>query len=472
MIEKSVKKIRPYTACAIVKGLEFDNEKIKEIIDIQEKLHGSYGRNRKKLAVGVYPLEEIKLPIKFLARSPEEIKFRPLGSTNEMNGRQILSQHPVGREYGHLLKDLELFPIFEDANNQILSMPPIINSEKTGKISEDTKDIFVECSGFNKEYLAKTLNIIVCSLADLGGEIYAMEIEDNNENEKYLSPNLGPEKMEFSLDYINKNLGLSLTEKEVIKYLKKMGIHCERNKGERESKLIALVPAYRTDILHEIDLVEEVAIAYGYDNFKPEIPKISTIGQEDNMSILKRKISEVLIGAGIQEISSYHLSTKEKQFKKMNIKDFKDKTIKVVESKTENNILSTSLIANSINVLGENSDASYPQKIFEVGRVFYHDKKTETGIGEEEKLCISLCHETANFTELKQILDYLIRMFNKNYEIKEIVEEGFIEGRVGSVIVNSREYGVLGEISPIVLRNNKIKMPVVSLEIEIGWLMD
>lgn len=466
IIEKSVKKVRPYTVCAIVKELNFNDEKIKEIIDMQEKLHAGYGRNRKKLAIGIYPLEQIKLPIRFLAKKPEEIKFQPLNFQKEINGRQILSQHPVGREYAHLLKDSKFFPVFEDDNKEILSMPPIINSEKTGKISENTKNIFIECSGFNLNYLKKSLNMIVCWLSDLGGKVYAMEIEDKGENKNYLSPNLDQEKMEFSSEYINKNLGLELSGGEIKNLLGKMGISYVNEKN----KSYALIPAYRSDILHEIDLVEEVAIAYGYENFKQEIPEISTIGEESNISIFKRKISEILIGLGLEEISSYHLSTKDKQFKKISIKEFKDKIIEVLDSKTENNILRASLFANSIEFLSKNSDATYPQKIFEIGRVFYNDKNTETEIREEERLCISLCHEKANFTELKQILDYLMRMMDKNYEIIESKRDWFIDGRVGSIVVNGKDIGVIGEVLPFVLRNNKIKMPVVSLEINIEEL--
>lgn len=462
IIDKSVKQVRPYTACAIVKGLKFDYEKIHEIIDIQEKLHGSYGRNRKKLAIGIYPLEEIKLPIKFLAKKPEEIKFQPLEFPRKINGRQILSQHPTGREYRDLLKDCEVFPVFEDANNEVLSMPPIINSHKTGKVSEKTKDIFIECSGFNKEYLQKTLNMIVCALNEMGGKIYSMEIEDKTEG-NWNSPNLENEKLEFSIETLNKTLGLELTKKEIKELLIKMGIGFIKDKD----KTFALIPCYRTDILHEIDLSEEIAIAYGYDNFKPEIPEISTIGKENEIGILKRKISEILIGLGLLEISSFHLSTKEKQFKNIGIKEFKDSMIEVIESKTKNNILRSSLFANSIAVLSENSDSAYPQKIFELGKVFYHNNKNRTEIGEEEKLCISLCSEKANFTEIKQILDYLMRMLEIKYEIKETEKEGFIDGRCGSIIVNGSEIGILGEVSPFVLRNNKIKMPVAALEINI-----
>jgi phenylalanyl-tRNA synthetase beta chain len=462
-IDKSVKQVRPFISCAIIKNLKLNDEKIKEIIDIQEKLHASYGRNRKKLAIGIYPLESIKLPIKFLAKKPEEIKFLPLESKKEMTGRQILSQHPAGREYGDLLKGIEFFPIFQDANNEILSMPPIINSEKTGKITENTKEVFIECSGFHQEYLKKTLNMIVTAFAEMGGKIYQMEIENNNSNE--LSPNLEPERMNFSIENLNKTLGLNLNETQIKELLAKMGLGYENN--------AAIIPQYRTDIIHEVDLAEEVAIAYGYDNFKPEIPRISTIGQEDSTAILKRKISEILIGLNLLEISTYHLSTKEKQFKKMNVKEFKPMMIEVEDSKTENNILRHSLLAQSINTLSENSDASYPQKIFELGKTFQHDEKSKNQIKESEKLCISLCHEKANFTEIKQILDYLTKMLNTSYEIKEISHPAFIEGRAGEIIISKdnkqKIIGVIGEIRPIVLKNNKIRMPVASLEISLDF---
>ncbi|VVB78947.1 Phenylalanine--tRNA ligase beta subunit [uncultured archaeon] len=463
-IDKTVKKVRPYTACAIVKNLKLTEEKIKELIDIQEKLHGSYGRNRKKLAIGIYPLEQIKLPITFLAKKPEEIKFQPLDFPKEINGRQILSQHPTGREYASLLKECEVFPVFEDGNSEILSMPPIINSDKTGKITENTKEVFIECSGFNKEYLAKTLNMVVCALSDIGGKIYGMEIIDK---EKYLSPNLEPEKLNFSIENINKTLGLNLAEKEIIKNLEKMGIGYLKEKEQS----IALIPCYRTDILHEIDLSEEVGIAYGYENFIPEIPQISTIGEEDKTSVLKRKISEALIGLGFIEISTYFLSTKEKQFKNIGIKDFKNEIIEVLDSKTENNILRTSLLSQSVNILSQSSDATYPQKLFELGRIFYSDEKSDTGIGEEESLCISMCDEAANFTEIKQALDYLMRMLDIKYEIREAENPSFITGRCGSIIVNNKPIGIIGEIAPFILKNNKIKMPVASLELDIENLM-
>ena len=149
IIDRSVKDVRPYTACAIVRNLHFDNEKIKEVMDMQEKLHITYGRNRRKAAIGIYPYEKIMAPITFKAENPQDIIFQPLEFSKEMNGLQVLKQHPAGKEYGHLLDGMKKFPVFRDANNKILSMPPIINSHNTGKISEKTTDVFVEFSGFD-----------------------------------------------------------------------------------------------------------------------------------------------------------------------------------------------------------------------------------------------------------------------------------------------------------------------------------
>jgi len=460
-VDKSVKSVRPFTVCAVIKGLKFDDKKIKEIVDIQEKLHLTLGRKRKKIAIGIYPLEKIEFPIKFIAKKPSEILFRPLEFPKELTGAQILRQHPTGRDYAHLLDKAEVFPIFVDAKDRVLSMPPIINSHETGKISENTKDVFVECSGFNLYYLNKTMNILSSVFSDMGGKIYSVKIIDSK---PFVSPNLEPEKIEFKVENINKTLGLNLTEKEIKNYLERMGIGFEKPKD----KCYALIPCYRVDVLHWIDLAEEVAVAYGFENFNAEIPEISTIGEEDKMSVFKRAVSEILAGLGLLEVSSYHLTTKD-DVRKMHYEynDF----IEAEESKTEYNVLRMDLISNLLKVLSENSDSSYPQKIFENGRVFELDEKEETGIKEKERLGIAICDEKANFTELKQVLDYLFKMLDKEYKIEECENNNFISGRVGKIIVNEREIGVIGEIAPRVLKNWKIGYPVPALELNLSSLM-
>jgi len=458
IIDESVKEVRPFTACAIVKNLKFNDEKIKEIIDIQEKLHTTVGRNRKKMALGVYPLEKIKLPITYKAMRPNEIKFQPLEFPHEITGQQVLSKHPTGREYAHLLEEKTHFPIFIDANNEILSMPPIINSHKTGKITENTKDIFIECSGFDFNILNKTLNILVTMLADMGGEIYQMKLKGTKTIE---TPNLTAEKMKLNLNNIENLLGINPNEKEVKKLLEKMGY-------DYSNKVVS-IPAYRTDILHENDIIEDIAIAYGYDIFEPKIPEVATIGSEDPKSTLKRKIGEILSGLGFLETYSYTLTKKEDQIKKMNQPE-DTKLIEVENSKTEYTILKKDLLHTALRTISQNSDNEYPQKIFEITPIFEKDDSIESRIKEQTNLTIS--QVPGNFTELKQTLNYLGKMLGLGFEYKNKTNKNFIEGRAASIILDNKEIGVIGEVNPEILQNWKIKYPVVSLELNFDELFE
>lgn len=448
-IEKSVKEIRPYTACAIVKKIKFDDEKIKEIIDIQEKIHSTIGRKRKKLAIGIYPLEKIKLPIRFMALEPDKIKFIPLEFEKEMSGLEILQRHPTGREYAHLLAGKTKFPIFIDDENKILSMPPIINSHLTGKITEKTKDVFVECSGFDFDILKKCLNIIVTALADMGGIIYQIELEGLNEK----TPNFSPEKRKISVENVNKLLGLELKEKDIKNLLMKMGHNYVNGNVE--------IPAWRVDILHEVDLIEDIAIAYGYENFIPELPEISTIGEQNPKEIIKRRISEILTGIGILEVSNYHLTKKTDQFAKMGIPEKEEKDfIEIENSKTEYNIMRKDLSHYSLKILSENVDVEYPHKIFESGKIFTKN---------DEKDHLAVAVSPGNFTQAKQILEYLLRMMNVSIKTEESDEfpPHFIEGRVAEIFIGNKKIGYLGEIHPKILKNWRLKMPVALFEIEL-----
>ncbi len=453
IVDGSVKNIRPFTACAIIRNLELDHYKIKEIIEIQEKLHSTLGRKRKKVAIGIYPFDKIKFPITFKAIEPDKIKFQPLETIREMSGLEILQKTNAGREYAHLLAGKEKFPIFIDAEGKILSMPPIINSQITGKVSEETKEIFVECSGFDFETLSKCLNILVTSFAEMGGKIYQMEIKYSK---KIITPNLTPEKMKISIEATNKLLGIELKEKQIKELLEKMG-YSYNNKN-------VLIPAWRTDILHEVDLIEDIAIAYGYENFKPVIPNFSTMGQEDAKQSIKRKIAEALIGLGMLEVSNYHLTNKNDQFLTMGISDRQIKNfIEVEQSKTEYNILRKDLTHYLLKNLSENVDVEYPQKIFEIGKIF-------DGLSEKENLAIAIT--PGNFTELKQAIFYLFGMIGEKIEISESEKnpDWFIEGRVIEIKQQGKKIGWLGEIHPKILKNWKIKMPIALLEINIETL--
>ncbi len=455
IVDSSAKDIRPYTACAIIKELKLDDEKIKEIIEIQEKLHATMGRKRKKIAIGIYPLEKIKLPITLKALEPDYIKFIPLDSEREMSGLQILQKHPTGKEYAHILAGKSKFPVFVDAEDNVLSMPPIINSQMTGKVTPDTKEVFIECSGFDFKSLKKCLNILALVFSDIGGKIYQMELKGAPEK---ISPVFETEKIKISLENTNKTLGININEKKLKTLLEEMG-----HDYNPKTKEVEIGP-WRTDILHEIDLIEDIAIAYGYQNLTPEIPKISTIGGESKKEIIKRKITEILTGLGIIEVSNYHLTNEEYQFKKMGFSERQKKEVVELEkSKTEFNLLRKDLSSSILKNFSENVDSEYPQKIFEINRVF----ELKENVNEEERL--SLAITPGNFTEIKQMLLYLARFLDIQIKFKEKEEipMHLIDGRTASIILDNKEIGSIGEVHPKILRNWKIKMPVSIFEISL-----
>ncbi|HUW43669.1 MAG TPA: phenylalanine--tRNA ligase subunit beta [Bacillota bacterium] len=460
IIDSSVKNIRPYTTCAIAKGIQFNDEKIKELVEMQEKLHMTIGRKRKKIAIGIYPLEKIKLPITFKAIEPDKIKFIPLEMNRELSGLEILQRHPAGKEYAHLLAGKTKFSVFIDADKQILSMPPIINSHLTGKITSQTRDIFIECSGEDFETLKTCLNIIITCLDEMGGKIYQMNL---HYGKKEITPDLTPKKIKVSLKNTNQLLGLELKEKEFKKLIEKMGHNYNLKNNSVE------VASWRTDVLHEVDIIEDVAIAYGYENFIPEIPEIATTGREDEKEVVKKKLSEILSGLGMVEVSNYHLTNKKNQIEKMNLVEKQEEFIEVKESKTEQDILRKNLTHLLLKNFSENIDSEYPQQIFEIGKVFCI--KTEKGnIIEKEMLAAAI--SPGNFTKIKQIFEYLFRMLGKEIEKELIFKEPteissyFIGGRTAEIIFKGEKIGFIGEIHPKILKNWKIKMPVALFEIE------
>jgi len=220
IVNEAVKKIRPYSMAAIVKSVAFTDEKIKEIMQWQEKIHATYGRNRKKMAMGFYLLDKIKFPVTYTAKSPKDIVFEPLDMPEKMNALKILQRHPTGREYAYQLEGFDKYPVYYDSNNEVLSMPPIINSNNSGKILPNTKDVFIECSGSDLETLKKVITLAVVDLIDAGGKAYSVDVVYGNKKEAIT---LETEQIKISLEDVNKLLGLQLKESDLTRLLPKMG---------------------------------------------------------------------------------------------------------------------------------------------------------------------------------------------------------------------------------------------------------
>lgn len=457
IVDKSVAGVRPFTACAVVKGLQLDDEKLREIIQVQEKLHVTYCRNRKKAAIGIYPLEKIQFPVRYLAKRPQEIVFVPLEGQRELNAQQLLAQHPTGRAYAHLLEGKQKFPVFVDAKGQVLSVPPIINAQLTGKVEVTTKDVFIECSGFDLHTLKILLNIIVAMLADMGGRIVSVDVAYGK---KVTTPDLAPRKMKVDVDAINQLLGLELKESDIKRLLERMGFGYQNK--------TALIPAYRADIMHTVDLAEDIAIAYGYDKLIPEIPQVATIGSEDPFAGFQNTLADFLVGLGLLEARTYHITNANVQNTMMN------RTGDIIELANaltvDYNALRSRLLPTLMEVLKTNKMKDYPQKFFTTGTVFTSNPKTPTQVEEQAMLSIVSAHPKADYTEIRQILEYALRVLGVQCSFEETEHGSFIPGRVAQLKIDGHSIGVLGEIAPQVIANFNLEMPIAAAEINLTEL--
>ncbi|MFH1249159.1 MAG: phenylalanine--tRNA ligase subunit beta [archaeon] len=452
-IEENVAKVRPLTVCAVVKNLKFDEESIKQMIQLQEKLCEGFGLGRKEAALGVYDLDKIKWPITYTAFSPDKLKFVPLEMDKPLTLKEILQKHDKGRQYAHLLKDAAEYPIFIDNAKEVLSMPPIINSNYTGKVTADTKNVFIEVSGFSYNFITPILNIIVCALSDRGGKIEKVTIL--NGKSKITTPDLSAQSKTIDADYCNSIIGLNLKQAEICNLLKKARFDAKSQGG----KITVQYLPYRQDIMDDRDVIEDVAIAYGYSNLAPEETRVTTIGKPSEISEEKRKISELLIGLGMQEIATFTLTNKNNLFKKVNKPE--GNIVEVANPISENYAcLRDSLVPSMLEFLSANTKKEFPQKVFEMGEVYNIEKEcTQT------RLSVAITHSKVNFTEIRQILDNIARSRSIPISIGEKKDNSFIEGRTGAIIKDEKEIGIIGEVHPKVLSIWNIEMPCSILEI-------
>ncbi len=425
---------------------------------MQEKLHVSHCRNRRKAAIGIYPLDKISWPVRFESRSPSEISFMPLEASREMTATQILSAHPTGKQYAHLLEGEKSYPVFVDSSDQILSMPPIINSALTGRVTEDTKDVFVECSGFDQQFLDNLLSIIVCALVDEGGQVKTVEVAYSSGS--YSTPVLKPTTMPISIAYINRLLGLSLNETEIKRLLSRTGLGYSAKK--------AIIPPYRVDILHQIDLVEEVLIAYGLDNINPEHNEAATIGGENPLMVFRQRVADLIAGLGLVETSTYHLDSEVNQ----TVRSGSSLPVVKLENPrtSEYNCLRAWITPSLLEVFRTNKHRDYPQRIFCCGTIFSPDKSAECGVAEKQSIAIATSHVRVDFTETRQLAEALFCALGIEASWVENENGWAIPGRCASAKIGNREVAVIGEIHPKVLSEWQLEMPVSVLEIDLESL--
>jgi len=444
VVDEGVAKIRPYTACAVVKNLKFDDEKIRDVVLLQEKLLATLGRRVKRFGIGVYPLSKIEFPVRYTAMKPEEIVYRPLNYPTEANAWEILKKHPKGQEYGHIIEGSDRFPVFVDNKNRIMALIPIVNSEETGKVDVDTNGVFIEVSGTDKTGIKQALNILACSFADMGGEVLEVEVAYPKESEK--TPDLGCMKMKIDAKRIGRALGVELDVGGIGEMLARMGYEMEGDS--------VLVPPYRADVLDEVDVMEDVAIVYGYNNFEPSIPDFFSPG----MKLRDRKgADEAMVGMGFEEVVTFILTNRGKLAKI----GYGGKVKEILNPSTEEYAaIRPTLLADMIDVFATNKVRGLPQKFYEIGTVY-------EGGNAKKKLCFGVAGSGLEFSTARSYLQTLLKELGAKCVLKER-GYGCFESPYSMAVLNSKkEMGVFGRLSDAIKQENKFEFDVYLCELDI-----
>ncbi len=452
-VEPSVKKVRPFVTTALVKKVTMTDELIASLMDLQEKLHLGLGRNRKKVAIGVHNFDPIEPPFTYKAVDPDSAEFVPLNKVESMTLNEILKHHEKGIDYAHILEDFDRHPLIVDKYNNVLSYPPIINGSLT-EVTPFTTDLFIDVTGTDRKAINYALNIVTTSLAERGGQVYSTKVNDNGKT--YISPDLNSVERKLSVNYVNKILGTKLNAKDIVLCLKKMGYNVL---DLNENELKVDIPAWRADILHEIDLVEDVAVGYGFDKFETDFPKALTFGKSLPKHDLYEGLRHIMVGLGFNEVTTFTISNERDEFNKMGLNIGTRAQIENPIGE-EYSCLRVGLIPSLLKILNENRHHSLPQQIFELGIVADKSFKNQHFLG------FVKIDAKANFTECKSLIDAIMRDSGTKYSIKDKDHPAFVKGRCASVVCNNKEIGFFGEIHPKTILEFELEYPIIAFEIQ------
>jgi len=459
-VDTSVAKIRPFIVAIVAKGHKLNNSTIKQFVSMQEDLNNGIGRKRSKASIGLHNLDSMEFPLDY-ATTSDNLSFVPLDTSSSLTLAEILDNSVSGKKFGKLLKGSQ-YPILRDSKGNVISFPPIINSEIT-RIKDGVDNLFVEVTGVDKKTVDNILANIVATLADTGFKLETVFIEQNNNTESF-NANINTTLENVKTDYINRALGLALSNKEVINCLQKSRLDATTIDS---SSINCMIPSYRIDIFGPIDIVEEVAIGYGLYNMEPSLPEFRLYGNRSRQNYFFDKIRQAMVGMGLTENINFILSNKDIHHKRMKLDKFNFYTVNNSKS-DEHDVLRRSLLPSLLFSLSKNIHEEYPQKLFEIGQIFVPEKENF----EKWSLCCVSAFNGVTFSEIKAVLQTLMEIcFNTEFETVPSENSSFISGRSADIVCKGNPIGQIGEISPLLIDSFKLKMPVATFELDLTELL-
>lgn len=469
--------IRPFIVCAVLRGITFDEARYNSFIDLQDKLHQNLCRKRTLVAIGTHDLDTLEGPFTYEALAPSQIKFVPLKQEKEFRADELMEFYKSDmklKKFLHIIENSSVFPVIYDSKRTVLSLPPIINGAHSA-ITLKTKNVFIECTGTDLTKAKIVLNTMVTMFSmycETKFEVEPVEVISPDEK-SVIYPDLSIWNLEMDLSYISRSIGVPLKENEVISLLAKMQLSAQ----SQNSKIRVSVPPTRSDILHKCDVMEDVSIAYGFNNIPKTKPKSLTQGKQHPLNHLSDLIRSEIAMAGFTEVLTWILCSYEENFSMVNRKDDKKTAVVIGNPRSsEFEVARTSLLPGILKTMGHNKDHPRPIKIFEVGDIVVLDDQKDVGAANQRRLAALYCNSNSGFEIIHGLVDRIMEVVgvpfvtvgdDSGYYIRPSHEPEFFPGRQASIIFKGKSIGAFGIVHPEVLARFDIPDPCSMLEINI-----
>ncbi len=472
-VGRGMERVRPYVAACAAIGYEVTQAGLAQLIQTQEKLADIFGRKRKTVSIGVYRLAAIEFPVRYELVAPESVRFTPLGMDTAMTLGEILMVHPKGLEYGGIVAGREQVPILRDQAGHVLSFPPIINSREIGEVRVGDRDVFVEVTGTDLSMVILALNIFAVNLADRGARIEPVEIAypvKTPMGKRVRTPCDFGKARTIPLTAIETALGDSLGGEEVRRTLRAYGYEATGTGSIVKVKL----PPYRNDLMHAVDVVEDVAICRGYESFAPVMPHQFTVGGLSRIEERSDRVRDLMVGMGYQEVISNILGSRQDYVERMHTTG-----TPWGEAVEVDNVMSLSyaclrpsMLPSLLRVETASGRAFYPHRLFEVGEIAKPDSSSVVGSRTSLALGALAVHAGVTFSEIHSALDLLLYYLGYTYELKPVAHPSYLDGRAGHVLIGGQVMGVIGELHPGVLEQWQVTVPAAAFELDLSALPD
>lgn len=497
-VDESVPDERPYVTGAVIRDVDLDEDGLDSLIQLQEKLHATMGRKRAKGAIGIHDLTMLKgrdalraleetsgseprdspatggnPTIEYVGVEPDGDRFVPLDADEEMTPAAVLERHQTGQTYADLVSDYERYPaIYDDLG--LFSFPPVINGRRT-EVSTDSRDLFVEMTGTDQWTIDKMLTIVCYALAARGATIEEVTIE--YPDHEIVRPDLSTKTKRVAHDRIETILGIGLDPDEVIDLAERSGLEAEKAENEDgELVYIVTIPPYRVDVLHPLDVIDDLGRAYGFNDLEPRYPDVGTVGGRHERSRLENAARTQLVGLGFEDLLNFHMISEAENYDRLEIQPGEDvygagepATIKEPYSE-DFTMLRTWVLPSLLMVLERNTHRAYPQNLAEIGFTAERDEAENTGVSEGRRVGAVLASHDAGYEDAKARLQALARSFGVELKTPPTDHPTFISGRTAAVVLDGEEVGVIGEVHPTVLVEHDLEVPVSAFEFDLEAL--